>query len=684
MSDKKKVVEGFQNNESSIFNPNTHPSVDKVKLASASEAELRALAGGGAPAPYVAQFKDHARSGPCLYCGEIVVDGAEESGFTGIGPDWMTKDGDFGCGASPETTEEGVGSHARPGDIHPSEQALGGTASKKKADMPGVVPEGSPSGYTEYFAFLDELRASGATNMFGAAPYLMDEFGLDKVEARKILATWMENFATDHEPEVDDKVAKQASLKLSAKEPLFKSRLIWALVDLHGAFGGDWNMIRKMLHVRYPKHKKEIDNFLGAVSRNVESIHVLAKMAAAKGCDICEGHGTVPNGQDTKACPECGGSGDMSKPKTADVEAEFDPKRCYFCGHQKGSHGHPNNPQSVGCMGEEGQPCQYACGVFITAFDEPFASRHPEYLKGLQERGIQNPRTAGVAELWGDATKYLSDLAKSLLGTADAYEEMADAVDAYEKLDGASADEAIEADDRMMEKGSAWQAGVEGKCPGCNHSLKKLSDGSYLCHDDDCECVCGSHLDKEAAKTAAGELSLEQASQILARFAKAESMRKTRLAELEAEIEEKYKLVEAAPLKGDAIKKVTEGMAALKTQQRRFEGVIFRLTDVLHRKSFRPTEFMKMVKALFEGQTEMQLKINELEQAATKPQSTTTELEVVVPEGAMEEPVASEPPAPAAKPAKEPASKDDVQEKVEKAPEPKAPKAKKQKVEAPE
>lgn len=45
-----------------------------------------------------------------------------------------------------------------------------------------------------YFKFLDELKESGVTNMFGATPYLMDEFGLTKEEARKILMDWMKSY----------------------------------------------------------------------------------------------------------------------------------------------------------------------------------------------------------------------------------------------------------------------------------------------------------------------------------------------------------------------------------------------------------------------------------------------------------------------------------------------------------
>lgn len=47
----------------------------------------------------------------CLWCGQDLVDGREESGYTGKGPDWMTEDGDFGCGDSPDTGDDGTGGH---------------------------------------------------------------------------------------------------------------------------------------------------------------------------------------------------------------------------------------------------------------------------------------------------------------------------------------------------------------------------------------------------------------------------------------------------------------------------------------------------------------------------------------------------------------------------------------------
>jgi hypothetical protein len=49
----------------------------------------------------------------------------------------------------------------------------------------------------EYFSYLDYLRDSGKTNMFGAGAYLQKDFGLDKREAREILVKWMRSFDED-------------------------------------------------------------------------------------------------------------------------------------------------------------------------------------------------------------------------------------------------------------------------------------------------------------------------------------------------------------------------------------------------------------------------------------------------------------------------------------------------------
>ena len=50
-----------------------------------------------------------------------------------------------------------------------------------------------------YFEYLDQLRESGITNMFGAPMYLVDEFGISKYDARAITQEWMETFAQREE-----------------------------------------------------------------------------------------------------------------------------------------------------------------------------------------------------------------------------------------------------------------------------------------------------------------------------------------------------------------------------------------------------------------------------------------------------------------------------------------------------
>jgi len=46
----------------------------------------------------------------------------------------------------------------------------------------------------DHLEWLDDLRESGDTNMFGAGPYLAGAFGIDKKEARGIVGYWMETF----------------------------------------------------------------------------------------------------------------------------------------------------------------------------------------------------------------------------------------------------------------------------------------------------------------------------------------------------------------------------------------------------------------------------------------------------------------------------------------------------------
>ncbi|MFX0133815.1 MAG: hypothetical protein ACFFDN_09230 [Candidatus Hodarchaeota archaeon] len=51
----------------------------------------------------------------------------------------------------------------------------------------------------EHLEYLDDLRESGETNMFGARPYLLTVFpDLKPEEAAKIVVYWMETFSERH------------------------------------------------------------------------------------------------------------------------------------------------------------------------------------------------------------------------------------------------------------------------------------------------------------------------------------------------------------------------------------------------------------------------------------------------------------------------------------------------------
>ena len=60
-----------------------------------------------------------------------------------------------------------------------------------------------------FFGFLDDLRASGVTNMFGASPYLMREFDLSHDESSTVLQLWMRTFSHDKTPQERAVTAKE-------------------------------------------------------------------------------------------------------------------------------------------------------------------------------------------------------------------------------------------------------------------------------------------------------------------------------------------------------------------------------------------------------------------------------------------------------------------------------------------
>jgi hypothetical protein len=51
-------------------------------------------------------------------------------------------------------------------------------------------PEARPG---HYHSFLKRLRAKGRSNMYGAIPYLMTTFGLDRERAFRIVCEWLDS-----------------------------------------------------------------------------------------------------------------------------------------------------------------------------------------------------------------------------------------------------------------------------------------------------------------------------------------------------------------------------------------------------------------------------------------------------------------------------------------------------------
>lgn len=53
----------------------------------------------------------------------------------------------------------------------------------------------------EMLDYLDDLRESGVVNMFGAAPYVQEEYDLTRADARAVLLYWMHTFSERHSQE---------------------------------------------------------------------------------------------------------------------------------------------------------------------------------------------------------------------------------------------------------------------------------------------------------------------------------------------------------------------------------------------------------------------------------------------------------------------------------------------------
>lgn len=64
--------------------------------------------------------------------------------------------------------------------------------------MTDTKPDNRPDWITEDMLwFLDDLRESGVTNMFGARPYILEEYDkLNEDESGELLTYWMKSFSS--------------------------------------------------------------------------------------------------------------------------------------------------------------------------------------------------------------------------------------------------------------------------------------------------------------------------------------------------------------------------------------------------------------------------------------------------------------------------------------------------------
>jgi len=72
-----------------------------------------------------------------------------------------------------------------------TQKASNDMETETKVERPEIVED-------DHLEYLDVLRESGVTNMYGAGPYLQREFEIDQKDAHAILSYWMKSFSERH------------------------------------------------------------------------------------------------------------------------------------------------------------------------------------------------------------------------------------------------------------------------------------------------------------------------------------------------------------------------------------------------------------------------------------------------------------------------------------------------------
>jgi hypothetical protein len=78
----------------------------------------------------------------------------------------------------------------------------------------------------KYFAFLRRLQAKGRSNMYGAVPYLMRAFGLDRERAFTVVCEWMDlqAGAPAGQPKVEIRPIQRTSKPVKKSRKLVRAR----------------------------------------------------------------------------------------------------------------------------------------------------------------------------------------------------------------------------------------------------------------------------------------------------------------------------------------------------------------------------------------------------------------------------------------------------------------------------
>ena len=110
------------------------------------------------------------------------------------------------------------------------------------------------------YEYLDALRETGVTNMYGAGPYVAEAFDMDKAEAHEHLNGWMKTFKEREEH-------KMLEHKLKDNLKWWQDRVERTLVDL------EENAQKEHVNVAYLEEDiRQLQILLNGLARNANEL----------------------------------------------------------------------------------------------------------------------------------------------------------------------------------------------------------------------------------------------------------------------------------------------------------------------------------------------------------------------------------------------------------------------------